>query len=706
MVKNWATRSVSIATFVLRSAIDLQATIAVGMLAALSLESYGALLSDAAWLSVLRCCIATPSNILLPSFRGVRWGSPALYFAMSAGLFATTWLLQLSSTALLSDLQLGELPGQVNQSRISYDFFYNVTKSGRQTNSTLPAPEFPYVARSSAWLQNPLSYPTFAEYAEPVKQVDGVSDTGVLLRAFLPFAQAQTRQSLRNYTGKALVLDSRVSCHLPKFDDPSKILKQILSSYDPGIAGNISGTVRTEKYTSRSLVPEEGAPFLCFLDGAYSICQVNPTLMNVPSSPYKFGLGNDFVYSSSNHLGGGLLSEFWAADEIQNSSTRYPAIWNVAHLVSAVRILNDTSEAVATNIEPHGEWLEMTLNSTKGALWRKVISFTLCYSAWDTARLPVDMYSDVSSVEPSVYWPPAAIKAASSYESQTSFLTAENSLRTASWVPSFQSILKQLGQPTQIGQPARTYTERRIMNLAKRQSWIPDDTDRVAQGAAPFVQADGNSVNSIITTRNAVPTITGNKTIFPTLQGLNQTVYYGAGAGVWFKSNNDVPWTVADPSIGNLFIENMMHTNGNAAASLSSLITVLSSQAYYDQFPQYTTADVATLSFFETVLYPQSTRGFIGLVVVLAFHLILIAAVSILFLTQARLTKLGNFWQAITQLSGTEIDEAFSTESMANESKVDETLQKKSRSSFRVGLAEIRDDSLDRTVRLRKRPEN
>jgi hypothetical protein len=57
------------------------------------------------------------------------------------------------------------------------------------------------ITRDSAWTSNPPYYPAFGEYTEPVPANTRISDTGPLLRAFLPYATAEARQSLASYNG-------------------------------------------------------------------------------------------------------------------------------------------------------------------------------------------------------------------------------------------------------------------------------------------------------------------------------------------------------------------------------------------------------------------------------------------------------------------------------------------------------------------------
>lgn len=58
-------------------------------------------------------------------------------------------------------------------------------------------------------------FPAFAEYCEPPYEAEGIRDTGLTLRAFLPFPTAQERQTMTSYSGRTTVMDSRVTCQIP-----------------------------------------------------------------------------------------------------------------------------------------------------------------------------------------------------------------------------------------------------------------------------------------------------------------------------------------------------------------------------------------------------------------------------------------------------------------------------------------------------------
>ena len=113
-------------------------------------------------------------------------------------------------------MQLGTLPGISYQSNLKYGFKYETdgidfTEPGGWPVDVLK--KYPVQQRGTTWIRNPPAYPAFAEYSAPaINTGSNVDDTGVLLRAFLPYADAQSRQNLKDYSGKAIVLDSSVSC--------------------------------------------------------------------------------------------------------------------------------------------------------------------------------------------------------------------------------------------------------------------------------------------------------------------------------------------------------------------------------------------------------------------------------------------------------------------------------------------------------------
>lgn len=97
----------------------------------------------------------------------------------------------------------------------------------------------------------------------------------------------------------------------------------------------------------------------------------------------------------------------------------------------------------------------------------------------------------------------------------------------------------------------------------------------------------------------------------------------------------------ADPFISGIFHASMA-TKGSVAHVLSSVITVLSSMAYYDQFTQFTTLANTEQVYFATVLYPRSAKGLAALITVIFVHFV--TTVTALLATKARFTLLRNSW--------------------------------------------------------------
>jgi hypothetical protein len=197
LVQGWGTRSVAVTALVLRTAVDLQAAIACAILASILLESKpGVHLYQVAGISPMRTGATSPWTFLRCLFEDF-WRSTAQsrrnyhVYAAAICLLITTSILQFSSTLLLSDLKLGPLIGTELISQVRPGLSYPVGGIER-------------IARDSAWTTNPPNYVTFGEYHERLSEPsDGTADTGILLRAFLPYAAAESRQSLATYSGNA-----------------------------------------------------------------------------------------------------------------------------------------------------------------------------------------------------------------------------------------------------------------------------------------------------------------------------------------------------------------------------------------------------------------------------------------------------------------------------------------------------------------------
>ena len=145
-----------------------------------------------------------------------------------------------------------------------------------------------FVVRLPTWLRQATSFPRFAEYAETVPLQEGLDDTGILLRAFLPYSKAESREMISNYTGEALVLDSRVSCQRPilnnlSFETTDKPTGQ--GTQTSRLIGSFLPSIRADRLTvppwpvgfNCTFMIADGTRALCSLAEHYNVSQFKPS---------------------------------------------------------------------------------------------------------------------------------------------------------------------------------------------------------------------------------------------------------------------------------------------------------------------------------------------------------------------------------------------------------------------------------------------
>lgn len=86
--------------------------------------------------------------------------------------------------------------------------------------------------------------------------MDGVDDTGMTLRAFLP--SQDTRQNAECYVGHTTVIDTRVTCQVPHLEDASIETPQ--GNQGLILRGSFGATRQTPRLNNQTLQFEEVAP--------------------------------------------------------------------------------------------------------------------------------------------------------------------------------------------------------------------------------------------------------------------------------------------------------------------------------------------------------------------------------------------------------------------------------------------------------------
>jgi fluoride ion exporter CrcB/FEX len=392
VVRGFAGAAVTVSSLLLRTAVDLQAGAAVAMLAAILLENnFRLLVIDTAQVSKLRAGRAMPLDIVLPSIRTIQleWRKGWSGFMRSVPtvslvlpLVATTILLQLTSTILVSDLSLGTIPGKTLTEHPNIDLAYEW--DGEVWLS-------PFRGRAvSTWLQNPPAFPTFAEFSENINIPEHVDDTGTLLRAFLPFQDAESRETISEYSGKAVVLDARVSCQRPLLQP---LRYQLHQSSQDGMIGMGGGFGTTEAVT-QLIGTVDQVPFNCSLGSpsgwnVLSICQ---------PSGFWYG-GGELISVLRDPKQWSTVAGHWSKDP---DDFDFDYLANSAYLVfnTSWRHTSEGSNKTGTSVTlGHGAWTDVTYDY--GDIPLNVdVSVSLCFPAAWIARLNVTLYSTKNRTEP------------------------------------------------------------------------------------------------------------------------------------------------------------------------------------------------------------------------------------------------------------------------------------------------------------------
>ena len=315
VLNDWATRSVTLTSLVIRFAVSTQATLAVSMLAALVLERTrrGVLLRNSVALSIMRYVNTGPLTSMPYLFEGNDSFRGLPLLALALVLTLTTTLSHFTSTILLSDINRGQVIGFASEQTMPIGV-NGSTEGQTQEPTQVDNPN----GASNFWATTPLLFPPFAEYAGPANSQKHIADTGGILRALLPLPSDTSRLSVCNYTGTAMTWDARVACFAPTFSDLS-----------------LQNTINYQQVISGSVLPSRSIPEL-----VYGTAPFNCTMLLPPG--YTTHHGENAIMMCSMKSGGGLIS---ALNPYDNSSLRHDG--------GAV-VYNDTFDLPS---EPGNSWL-------------------------------------------------------------------------------------------------------------------------------------------------------------------------------------------------------------------------------------------------------------------------------------------------------------------------------------------------------------
>ncbi|KAE9370144.1 hypothetical protein N431DRAFT_31082 [Stipitochalara longipes BDJ] len=381
-LRGWIPRAVTLTAMVMRWDITFQAAICTSQLASLLLEKFEVCLPDAAGISLLTSQNMGPISILMYFRTTLKRSSFAIRIALLA-LTVSTLLLQFSSSALLSDINLGLI--EITQTNVSYGVRFTedfIDKWINQAEHDM----------GGVIVSTPSGYPAFGEYTEAPTDTNqsGIVDTGVSMRAFFPVSTEPGRDRLVKYNGLAQVVDTRVVCMRPILSDLS------LTGFDEVIFPNfLDGRFRTNMsvpgFPNDSNLTDT-ATFKC------AFPSMNPEL---PISEWPLSICNpdypdDLMVSP---LVGGAKRPLQTWGNIafvlnMTGTFTFPQPMGCGNS-------SDCPVAIGVqDVQDDGEWVQIsTTNSTLS------LSMTACYSSVVSKALPIKAWRKSQNItEPAAVW--------------------------------------------------------------------------------------------------------------------------------------------------------------------------------------------------------------------------------------------------------------------------------------------------------------
>lgn len=615
MLNDWATRSVTLSTMVLRVTMAAQAAICTSMIAALLVERQQWPIFTNAILSVFRGVNVSPLGLLQKtlSLKARDIANPlSLYSVLLIILAVASLAVGLFSTILISDFKtaiLIQFPMQTS---------HNVALS----ESTLRS------ASVSSYLsfENLHGWPTFGEaeakdLGKP--DADGISDTMLKERAFLPYDEDQ-RKALRYFKGPTTIMDTRISCVPPKIDASFNPI------YPDGTYpyGSMNGSISYEDTFKN-------------LNLSTKLCSYDPLHNKTVCLPPDFtctvsnGLASSDPESSTSwvsslcHL---IIPEIESVtpakpvtkptniEDLLGASTvrwnRDSEPWDAAsywHFLvittnSKIDLLQAMNESDVRMLplqhnQRYGEWSSFKLDGSS------LVNITLCSAGFNMSLAEVELSSGVDPKEPVVRLNPT-----------TQSLDAED----------VQSALGASGV-------YRNPEERGILSMGKIQYL---DSNSSTPGLDPYEPGMGTGSFGSFLFYNSL--------IF--WKRLGTMVWTWNGVNTVSMCNTCWAWgTPMSRDVGVLFTR-IINTGGGAALAIDALLFSVMSNWYYDLLPGFNVPGTVEASFSKECNIPRRWDGIVIVITTVTIHLICVLSTTILYVKRTKYTRQGNIWHTISQL--------------------------------------------------------
>ncbi|KAI0380680.1 hypothetical protein F5Y04DRAFT_289367 [Hypomontagnella monticulosa] len=670
----WLTRSVTISTVLIGIGVDLLTGFAVSMLASLVLETGCLPLNDLAACSIMRASAPSVWNLIFSLRRTgnklSRLGSFGLVILLT--VFGIT--LQFSSTILISDFGPGDLPGISSTTSYKYDLYFDwklireVAESNGWGVFAAANTMTSYFFRSS-WGLRPSVFPIFGEYHQPISIKDGVEDTGYIYRAFLPFADIEQRRNISKFRGPAYVLDSRVSCQKPNlsnlhinFDNDTDRLELKYTWFHGTISGTISNSTAIDDlwFPDARYGTNRSIPFSCQyimprfigndLMNSYHICQIQGGSM---SHTFHDKHEQDVEISLRSETAGSLRSRLFNQSTRDQTPSHSPAYLIISSNWTMPKAENGAFQSVTVPVSfPAGAATNFSTQYSPSNIDARL---TLCYTSWGSSNTYVELNTLKRFEEPSLV-----------------YNTSKSGVSSISLNP----IITHYGVDSESA-------DRAVITMG---SPIPDSSlgYPVQQPSLTSMigRMDNNSFTQFIST---VLMWNHRNNSFD----MNYTAYdwtaFEPGFTAFFSGlisdlSLDTSWDyniIPDPVVTEFFMEAMRVSNNSPATSLSALLTLLSSDAYYDQLPLLGKPGTAEIVEFTATSYPQVWWGLSTVIILLVAHFLTCVIILALFLTKTQFTRLGNVWSVIAQVYSHETEHLIRDGTLSSDKEIQKIMEER-----------------------------
>ncbi|KAH7397160.1 hypothetical protein BKA66DRAFT_594444 [Pyrenochaeta sp. MPI-SDFR-AT-0127] len=570
VLAGWIPRIITITTLTLRWAVTVQAGVATSMAASLYLNGFQVSLPSVAAVSLLRFENTGPRS-LLQHFT-VRSQPKTLFLSGIVLLLSiTTLLLQFTSTALLSDVGAGNITQPLPNTNISYGM--------GSSPYTVQVQSIGYLGTK------PLVYPAFAEYTEPAIAIDAVADTGLSIRAFLPFDQQSQRESLRSFSGNATIIDTRVVCMRPDLTN----LNLTTLNGAPRITGSVTGS---------SAIPARFNGAQLMNGSAFDCMWAKQGIIETPEWPIALCSVNTTDLVMISEFDPLVLPEYTAAP----TGSAWLLFNSTGSFADWAEVGNVMSTTPVTEVVPIDVWAEMRTDYPKLAL-----RATLCYTAFDIQDTSVKVHrSGGSPKEAVLHW----------HNETSTFDTTE--------------IRRQLGATSSYHGP------RNVFALEKKPSW--------QQPASMVPNPSGGLIS------NNQPTSPQLITTYA-LQGVSGT----PDEPIMLCAFCQPGGKIRTHPLHSAVVSDILKDTLNPALAVQAFFTTLFSMAYNDRVFQFNVAATANTTVDVVVIMPQGHRFFSIVLVLIVLHVVIVAALTTMFIVSEHNSLLGSAWSALSQLNHEEM---------------------------------------------------